>query len=183
MQFNPLPIVGAYEILLSPFRDERGVFSRVYCQEELAAIGHTKTIVQVNHSLNKEKATIRGMHFQHAPFAEIKIIRCLKGKVFDVMVDLRRNSVSFLQWHAVELSPDKYNLVYIPEGCAHGFQTLEPDSELLYFHTAAYNRASEGALRYDDPVPGIQWPLPPVNISEKDKSYALLDTSFTGVTV
>src|SRR4030095_8585010 len=98
--------------------------------------------------------TVRGLHFQHQPDAEIKIIRCIRGKVFDVLVDLRKHSPTLLKWHAVELSPEACNMIYIPEGCAHGFQTLEDNTELLYFHTAAYNKNNEGGLRYNDPKLG-----------------------------
>ena len=183
MEFLPTPIHGAFEIKLTPFSDERGVFSRVFCQDELTKIGHSQAIVQINQSQNRAKATIRGMHFQYPPHAEIKIIRCLNGKVFDVMVDLRKGSPSFLKWHAIELSPEAFNMVYIPAGCAHGFQALEDHSELLYLHTEFYNRASEGAIRFDDPLIGIRWPLPPAHISEKDKSYPLLDQSFLGISL
>jgi len=181
MQFEPTPIPGAFVIKLSPHIDERGAFSRLYCEEELRALGRTRSIVQVNHSVNKEKGTVRGMHFQYPPYAETKIIRCLRGRVFDVMIDLRTDSPAFLQWHSVELSPEGYNMIYIPEGCAHGFQTLEENSELLYFHTAFYNKDAEGALRYDDPRVSIKWPLPAMNVSQKDKSYPLLNDAFGGV--
>ena len=178
MRFEATPIEGAFIIHLSPFTDERGMFSRLYCSSELEAIHHEKPIVQINHSLNKEKGTVRGLHFQYAPDAEIKMIRCVRGKVFDVFVDLRSDSPSFLQWHSVELSPEANNMVYIPEGCAHGFQTLEDDSELIYFHTAYYNRKSEGGILFNDPKLSIKWPLPVKNVSEKDKSYPLLDKAF-----
>jgi dTDP-4-dehydrorhamnose 3,5-epimerase len=179
MRFEATPIEGAFVIHLSPFVDERGMFARLYCASELQSIQHNKPIVQVNHSLNKEKGTVRGLHFQYAPDAEIKIIRCVRGKVYDVLVDLRSNSSTFLHWYSVELSPQANNMVYIPEGCAHGFQTLEDDSELIYFHTAFYNRASEGGILYNDPKLSIRWPLPVRNVSEKDKSYPLLDNVVT----
>jgi dTDP-4-dehydrorhamnose 3,5-epimerase len=181
MQFEPTPIPGAFTIILSPFIDDRGAFSRLYCENEFGISGHSRPIVQVNHSLTREKGTVRGIHFQYPPDAEIKIIRCLRGKVFDVFVDLRTDSPTFLKWHAVELSPGGYNMIYIPEGCAHGFQTLEEDSELLYLHTAFYTKGTEGGIRYDDPRISIDWPLSAMNVSEKDKSYPLLDDSFKGV--
>jgi dTDP-4-dehydrorhamnose 3,5-epimerase len=183
MEFSATSISGAFEIQLSPREDERGIFTRLYCQKEFKFTGHTKNIVQVNHSVNRLKGTIRGLHFQYAPFSETKIIRCIRGRVFDVVVDLRKDSESFLKWQSVELSPDKYNAFCIPEGCAHGFQTLEPDSEMLYFHTEFFHPEAEGALRFDDPLLGIQWPLPPVNVSEKDKNYPLLDADFTGISI
>jgi|SRR5579871_607640 len=183
MNFVPTPVKDAFEIILSPLQDERGVFSRIFCQDEMKKIGISKNIVQINHSLNKKKGTIRGMHFQYPPHAETKIIRCIKGKVYDVLVDLRKGSDTFLKWHSIELSPDKYNMIVIPEGCAHGFQTLEEDSELLYFHTEFYMPKSEGAIRFDDPLLNIHWPLPAVNISAKDKNYPLLHPSFEGIAI
>lgn len=183
MEFLETPIPGLFEIKLSPFKDERGVFTRLFDIEKLKEIGFDKSIVQINHSINNNKGTIRGMHFQYPPFAEIKIIRCLRGKVFDVIVDIRQQSPSFLKWHAVELSPEKFNMVYIPEGCAHGYQALEDNSELLYMHSEMYHSETEGALHFDDPLVGIQWPLPAVHISDKDKKYPLLNESFLGINV
>jgi dTDP-4-dehydrorhamnose 3,5-epimerase len=183
MQFVATPIGGAFEIKMTPRMDERGEFTRIFCQEELQQIGHRKNIVQMNYSVNWDKGTIRGMHFQYPPFAETKIIRCLKGKVYDVLVDLRKDSASFMQWHAVVLSPGNFNMIYIPEGCAHGFQTQEEDSELLYLHTAFYHPEAEGAFRFDDPLLAIYWPLPPANVSEKDRNYPLLDKSFKGIKI
>jgi dTDP-4-dehydrorhamnose 3,5-epimerase len=181
MQFEPTPIAGAHIIRLSPFADHRGAFSRIYCADELLNIDHRQPFVQVNHSLNREQGTVRGMHYQRPPKAEIKMIRCLRGKVFDVMVDLRRNSPSFLQWFGIMLSPEAYNMIYIPRGCAHGFQTMEPDSELLYFHTEFYDKEAEGGIRFDDPRIGIDWPLAVKNISEKDAGYPALGPDFAGI--
>ncbi len=181
MEFEPTPIAGAYQIRLSPMADERGVFSRLFCAGELSAIGHSKSIVQINHSVNKVKGTVRGLHYQHPPDAEIKMIRCLQGKVYDVILDIRKGSSTFLKWHAVELSPESFNMVYIPEGCAHGFQTLEDSSSLLYFHTAFYNKQNESGVRHDDPAVGIQWPLRVVNVSEKDMKYPPIDLRFDGI--
>lgn len=183
MTFTPLSIQGAYLIQLSPAADDRGIFSRLFCSKELETIGHTKNIVQVNHSITKQAGTLRGMHFQHAQHSEIKMIRCLKGKVFDVIVDLRRGSTTFLKWSGIELSPDLFNMIYIPEGCAHGFQALENNSELIYFHSDFYNADSESAVRFDDPMFSIKWPLTPVNISERDKNHPLLDKSFSGIDI
>lgn len=181
MRFSETPIPGAFEVHLSPLKDDRGVFTRIFCGNEFEQAGFQKNIVQVNHSVNRARGTVRGMHFQYPPHSEIKIIRCIKGKVFDVVVDIRKNSPTFMQWYAVELSPEKYNMILIPEGCAHGFQALEEDSELLYFHSEFYHPESEGAFRFDDPFINIQWPLPAVQVSAKDKSYPLLDASFAGV--
>ncbi|HVM87570.1 MAG TPA: dTDP-4-dehydrorhamnose 3,5-epimerase [Puia sp.] len=183
MQFETTPIQGVFEIKLSPYADERGVFSRLFCENELKQIGHTKNIRQVNHSLNKQKGTVRGMHFQFPPHAEIKMISCIRGKVFDVVIDLRKNSPGFLKWHSVILTPDDHNMIYIPEGCAHGFQTMEDNSELIYFHSDFYNKESEGGIRYDDPMVSIKWPLTVLNVSEKDKNYPLLNPSFSGIDI
>ena len=183
MKFTPISIQGAYLIQLSPAADDRGSFSRLFCNKELETIGHTKNIVQVNHSITKQAGTVRGMHFQQAPHSEIKMIRCLRGKVFDVLVDLREGSATFLQWYGIELSPAMYQMIYIPKGCAHGFQALENDSELIYFHSDFYNAESESAVRFDDPMLSIKWPLTPVNISERDKNHSLLNKSFSGIEV
>ena len=181
MEFETINIPGAYLIKLTPYIDERGAFTRLFCLHELKKIGFNQQITQVNHSFNKDKGTLRGMHFQYPPNAEVKIIRCLSGLVYDVMVDLRKNSPAYLQHYAVELSPVSYNAILIPKGCAHGFQTLQNDCQLLYLHTAFYNKASEGGVRYNDPMLNIKWPLPPQNITEKDTSYALLNNQFKGI--
>lgn len=174
MKFIETKLQGAYIIEFTPFIDQRGVFTRLFCQEELAGIGFTKKIAQINHSLNVEKGTVRGLHFQNPPYSEIKIIRCLRGRVFDVMVDVRDNSPTFMQWIGIELSPQNYRAVYIPEGFAHGFQTLEENSELIYLHSEVYQPGVESGLRYDDPALMIEWPLKPMNVSQKDKSYAFI---------
>ena len=183
MNFTKTPISGAFEIKLIPISDQRGVFSRLFCSDEFHEIGFYKQIVQINQSYNRIKGTIRGMHFQYPPFAEDKIIKCLRGVVYDVLIDLRKNSPTFLKWHAIELSPEMNNMVLIPPGCAHGFQTLTENSELLYFHTEYYNPKSEGAIRFDDQRIGIHWPIDVSNVSEKDRTYPLLDSSFDGITL
>jgi dTDP-4-dehydrorhamnose 3,5-epimerase len=181
MTFTETNIPGSYIIHLAAFHDDRGAFSRLFCVHELHVINHNKSIVQVNHSVNNVKGTLRGMHFQYPPHAEIKMIRCIRGAVYDVIVDLRKDSPTFLHWYSVDLSAEANNMIYIPEGCAHGFQTLENNSELLYFHTAAYHPSSEGAIRFNDPMINIDWPLPPINVSDKDQQYPLLDNQFAGI--
>jgi len=121
------------------------------------------------------------LHFQYAPFAEMKLVRCLRGRVFDVAVDLRARSGTFLSWHAEELSKDNYQMMVIPEGCAHGFQVLEPDSELLYLHTAPYAPSSEGGVAFDDSRLAINWPLPPTDISKRDRGFPYIASDFTGL--
>ncbi|UCD51150.1 MAG: dTDP-4-dehydrorhamnose 3,5-epimerase [Phycisphaerales bacterium] len=159
------PLSGAYVIELEPHRDERGLFARVFCQKEYERIGFHGTIVQINHSLTRQRATIRGMHYQLPPASETKIIRCVRGRVFDVMVDLRADSPTLRQWHGVELSEENMRVAYIPEGFAHGFQTLTDGVELAYHHSAFYSPEHERGLKYDDPVLAIRWPLPVSTIS------------------
>ena len=142
-----------------------------------------RRIVQINHSMTRSVGAVRGMHFQHPPHAEMKMVRCLKGRVWDVAVDLRHGSPTFLQWHAVELSPENALMMLIPEGCAHGFQVLEGDAELLYLHTSFYTPESEGGVRYDDPVIGIQWPLAVCDLSLRDQQHPLVNNEFQGLKI
>lgn len=164
-----------------PHQDERGSFARWFCEADLAAVIGGRRIVQINHSRTQARGAIRGLHFQHPPHAEMKLVRCLKGRVWDVAVDLRADSPTFLHWHAVELSAANGSMYVIPEGCAHGFQALEPDSELLYLHTAAYAPDAEAGVRHDDPRLGIRWPLPAADLSSRDRSHPLLDAGFAGL--
>lgn len=161
--------------------DHRGAFARLFCEQELAEILGDRNIVQINHSRTTQAGAVRGMHYQHAPQAEMKMVRCIKGRVWDVAVDLRKDSASFLRWHAVELSEENALMMVIPEGCAHGFQVLEPESELLYLHTASYAPACEGGVRFDDPQLKIAWPLDVTDLSERDKSHPLMNENFCGV--
>lgn len=181
MRINKLPLEDAFVIEPEPFTDARGIFARVFCQHELQNILHDKNIVQINHSLTRQKGAIRGMHFQRPPKAEIKIVKCLRGSVFDVIIDLRHNSPTLLQWHGEILSAENMKMMYIPEGFAHGFQILEENTELLYFHTEFYSPENEGAVRYDDPFVNIQWPLEVTDISEKDRNHPLLSQDFEGI--
>lgn len=181
MKFSKTKLNGLFVIKLEPFQDERGKFFRVFCENELTDIGHNKRIVQINQSLTKKKGAIRGMHFQYPPKAEIKIVRCLKGSVFDVAIDLRRTSPTFLKWHSEILSEENMIILYIPEGFAHGFQTLENDSELLYLHTEIYSPNHEGGINYNDPKINIKWPLEITDISEQDKSFKLIGENFQGI--
>jgi len=181
MKFIEAPIAGAYVIELEPFQDERGLFARTFCQQEFSKIGFHRQIVQINHSLTRQKGTIRGIHYQLPPASEIKIIRCIQGIVFDVMVDIRAGSPTFKQWYGVELSKENMRMVYIPEGLAHGFQTLTDNAELIYHHSALYNPTHEHGLRFDDPALTISWPLPIGDISPKDQSCPLIDKNFKGI--
>src|SRR4051812_22242680 len=160
MKLTETSIAGIWIAESSVHQDDRGAFSRLFCANEEAAVVGNRKIVQINHSQTRAVGAVRGMHYQKPPHAEMKIVRCLRGRVLDVAVDLRKGSPTFLKWAAVELTPASRLAFIIPEGCAHGFQVLEENSELLYLHTAFYTPAVEGAVRYDDPAIGIDWPLP-----------------------
>jgi len=181
MIFTPTPLAGAYTIDLQPFSDERGWFARFYCKDEFAQIGHTKEWVQMNHSVSNEKGTLRGLHFQLPPYRETKMVRCIRGVVLDVIVDLRRDSPSFLSYFAQELSAENRKMLYIPEGFAHGFQTLTDNAELIYLHTEFYRPNAEGGLRYEDPALGIHWPLTVAIVSERDSKHPFIDKNFKGI--
>lgn len=183
MNITPTPITGAVVATQLSFQDNRGAFGRLFCEKGLAECLGNRHIVQINHSRTTAVGAVRGMHFQFAPHAEMKMVRCLKGRVWDVVLDLRANSPTFLQWHAEVLSPETAKMLIIPEGCAHGFQVLEADSELLYLHTAFYEPTSEGAVRYDDPRVNITWPLPITDLSQRDLSHPLLLNDFAGLYV
>jgi len=181
VQLFETPISGVFEARTDIRRDTRGRFARLFCAADLETAHGARLIKQINHSYTAIAGTIRGMHFQQFPHAEAKWVRCLRGRVYDVAVDLRKGSPTFLHWHAVTLDASDMNMILIPEGCAHGFQALEPDSELLYLHTETYAPGSEGGVRFDDPLVGISWPLPVTEISERDRNHTLLDTSFVGL--
>jgi len=183
MKFIKTLFAGLFIIKIEPFEDDRGIFYRFYCEDEFNEINHSKKIVQINYSHTKKKGTIRGLHFQYAPKMEIKMIKCIKGAVFDVAVDLRKDSPTFLQWYGEELSPDNMQLIYIPEGFAHGFQSLKKDSELIYLHTEFYSPGYEGGIRYNDPKINIEWPLKPKLVSYRDKNFKLLDDTFRGLII
>lgn len=181
MKFTETILKGSYVIDLNPFEDERGWFARTFCEQEFKKIGHLKKWVQLNHSFTKLKGSIRGMHYQLPPFSEIKLVRCIAGAVYDVIVDIRKNSPTFLNWFGVELSASNKKMIYIPEGFAHGFQTLSNDAELIYHHSEFYTPGVEGGLKFDDPNLKIEWPLDITNISERDKQHQLINEDFKGV--
>ncbi len=161
--------------------DNRGSFTRLFCGHELNAIMKNHHIVQINHSKSSSIGTVRGMHFQYPPYAEIKLIRCLKGRVWDVGVDLRAGSKSFLKWYGEELSEKNSKMMVIPEGFAHGFQVLESHSELLYLHTSEYKPEFEGGLSPLDPTLGIKWPLPINEMSIRDSLQSIINQEFKGI--
>lgn len=172
------PINGVCEFLSEPFADHRGGFLNAYRAQEPAFIASwgDRRIAQVNHSRTEAVGTIRGLHLQAEPHSEAKLVRCLKGRVWDVAVDLRHDSITYGQWHAAELSPDQGNALLIPEGCAHGFQVLEPCSELLYLHSGAWVQEAETGVCWEDPQLAIAWPLPVTDLSDRDRSLPLLLT-------
>lgn len=162
-------------------QDERGFLERIYCENLLSRFFLDNPIAQINHSYTKARGVIRGLHFQFPPFAELKVITCTRGKVFDVAVDLRKNSPTFLMWHAEELSEENHKSLVIPQGFAHGFQSLENDSELIYLHSRPYNKNAEGGINPFDPILDISWPLSAVNVSTKDGALGFIDKTFEGL--
>jgi dTDP-4-dehydrorhamnose 3,5-epimerase len=175
MKFQELAIPGVFRVDIEQRHDERGFFARTFCATEFAGQGLETHWVQMNSSLTRTQGSVRGMHFQRPPHAEVKLVRCVKGAIFDVVVDLRENSQTYGHWCGVELDEDNRSMMYIPAGCAHGFQTLKPDTELLYMHSEFYNKESEGGLRFDDPGVAINWPLPITEISLKDRHHPFLN--------
>jgi dTDP-4-dehydrorhamnose 3,5-epimerase len=181
VKVNQTTLSGVSVVESIPFVDHRGSFSRLYCEKELEAFLENRHIVQINHSITRTVGAIRGLHYQIPPHAETKFVRCLKGRVWDVAVDLREHSPTFLQFHAEEISPDNARMLIIPEGCAHGFQVLEPDSEILYLHTHFYTPEYEAGIPYNDPILNIAWPMPITEISLRDSSYPVITPDFKGI--
>lgn len=183
MKFIATPLEGLLEIQIDSYADTRGKFSRLFCEHNFESIRANLHFTQINLSDTGKKGTIRGMHFQAPPAAEAKLIRCLRGRVFDVAVDVRKASPTFLQWHAIELGEDDDRAVFIPEGFAHGFQALSDDVQLIYLHTAPWSKQHESGLRFDDPRLAIGWPLPAAMVSGKDASHDLIGPDFTGISL
>jgi dTDP-4-dehydrorhamnose 3,5-epimerase len=176
MQFTSLPLSGAYLISLEPRVDGRGSFARTYCSQEFADHGMNFEIKQTNICYNNEAGIVRGMHFQRAPHAETKLVRCIRGSIFDVIVDLREDSTTFGQVYCVELTEANGLLLVVPEGFAHGYQVLEAGSTVSYMVSSEYSPHAEAGLRYDDPALNIKWPLPVGDVSEKDARWPSLKT-------
>jgi dTDP-4-dehydrorhamnose 3,5-epimerase len=181
MTFHETALAGAYVIEPEPFRDERGFFARIFCEKEFGQIGHRKPFLQINHSFTVRKGTVRGLHYQVPPSAEIKLIRCIGGEVYDVIIDLRRGSPTFLQHTGIRLSAENMNMLYVPEGFAHGFQTLQENTQMIYHHTEYYTPSNERGLSFRDPAFGIAWPLDDIQASDKDLGHKFIDNSFTGI--
>jgi dTDP-4-dehydrorhamnose 3,5-epimerase len=172
MKFIETKLKGAFIITPEFLEDERGFFARAFCREEFSRLNLNSNLVQCNLSFNKERGTLRGLHYQIPPHEEVKLVRCTSGSISDVIVDLRPESSTFHQWLSVELSAENHKLLYVPEGFAHGYQTLKPKTEVFYQVSEFYHPTSERGLRWDDPAFGIVWPLKVKVISDKDQSHA-----------
>lgn len=171
MIFTPTPIPGAFLIVPQPVEDQRGFFARTWCHQEFAARGLHPHLSQCSISFNTRKGTLRGMHFQDHPYPETKLVRCTKGALYDVVLDLRPQSPRFRQWHAVELTEQNHRMLYIPEGCAHGFQTLHDNTEVSYQISECYHPELSRGVRWNDRAFQIDWPLPEPIMSSKDRCY------------
>lgn len=172
MLFTETPLKGAYLIDVEQKSDDRGFFGRSWCKQEFETHGLNPALVQCNISFNKMRGTLRGMHYQSAPYEEAKLVRCTMGAIYDVIIDLRPRSNTFMQWLGVQLTADNHRALYISEGFAHGFQTLVHNSEILYQMSEFYHPEAARGLRWDDPAFGIEWPIDTLIISDKDKNYS-----------
>ncbi|MFH1707283.1 MAG: dTDP-4-dehydrorhamnose 3,5-epimerase [Planctomycetota bacterium] len=179
--FITTPLSGLTVVQRKTIEDGRGFFSRFYCADEFRAAGLQKPIVQINHSFTRKKGAVRGLHFQNPPHTEAKVVSCLNGEIFDVAVDLRKGSLTFLCWHGGTLSSCNHKSLLIPEGFAHGFQTLTEDCELIYLHTASYAPDAEGGLNVRDPRLAIKWPLDITELSDRDRAYPGVGDGFEGI--
>ncbi len=181
MKISETSIAGVVVVETQRIQDERGAFARLFCAQELARVIGERRVVQINQSRTATPGSVRGMHYQAPPHAEMKLVRCLRGRVWDVAVDLRAGSPTFLQWHAEELTPGNARMLVVPEGCAHGFQVLERESELLYLHTAAYCAEAEGGVDARDARLAIAWPLPVAGLSARDAAHPAIAADFKGL--
>jgi dTDP-4-dehydrorhamnose 3,5-epimerase len=175
------PLHGLKLVQRKRIGDSRGYLERLFCTEGLGALLLGRNIVQINHTMADKRGAVRGLHFQYPPHAETKIVSCLKGEIFDVAVDVRRDSPTFLHWYGAILSAENGKSLFIPEGYAHGFQTLTEACELIYLHTAAYNFKAEGALNVADPRLNVAWPLPIDGLSERDRTHPFISSDFPGI--
>jgi dTDP-4-dehydrorhamnose 3,5-epimerase len=177
-----LPLRGLRLLTRQRMGDSRGFLSRLFCAEDLKEAGWNKPIAQVNHTFTARAGTVRGLHYQLPPSLEMKLVTCLRGEVWDVAVDVRAGSPTFLHWHAERLSAENGHCMLLPEGFAHGFQTLAPDVEMLYCHSAPYLASSEGGLHPRDPELAIPWPMPIAELSVRDDHHPMLDAQYKGIT-
>jgi len=180
MKFHPTPLKGAYTIEPERRGDERGFFARVFCQNEFVQTGLTPQFVQVNNSLSAKKGTLRGLHYQLAPKAEVKVVRCVRGALWDAIVDLRPDSPTFTQWFGAELTAENRLMMYVPKGFAHAILTLTDDTEAFYMVDEFYGPEQERGLRWDDARFKIDWPIEPVEISPKDAKWPDFDPQYHG---
>ena len=181
MKFYPTPLLGAYTIELEGRSDERGFFARLFCESEFQAAGLPTPIVQINNAFSVAAGTLRGMHYQLPPSSEIKVVRCIRGAVYDVIIDLRPNSPTFTKWFGTELSAENRVMMFVPRGFAHGILTLTDDAETLYLVSALYDPKQERGVRFDDSRIGVAWPRTPTEISQKDRAWPDLDPDFHGI--
>jgi dTDP-4-dehydrorhamnose 3,5-epimerase len=181
MKFRPTPLLGAYTIELEERGDDRGFFARLFCDREFQAAGIPTPVVQINNAFSAKAGTLRGMHYQLPPSAEIKVVRCIRGAVFDVIVDLRPDSPTFTNWFGAELTAENRLMMFVPRGFAHGILTLTDNSEMLYLVSAFYDPKQERGVRFDDPRFGIVWPRALVEISEKDRTWPDFDPGVHGI--
>jgi len=165
------PFQGAWLVDLEKKTDFRGFFGRVYCYNEFKEIRVDERIAQINSSYSYKKGTLRGLHYQSEPYGEIKMVRCIQGAIFDVIIDLRPGSKTYCQWYGVELSASNRTLLIVPKGCANGYQTLMDDTEMIYFVTEFYSPENERGIRWNDPLFNVKWPISNPTISDKDKSF------------
>lgn len=175
MIINQLPLKGAYTINLDKEEDKRGFFARFFCSKEFNDHGLDFSIVQMNTTLSKKRGTIRGLHFQRKPKVEKKIVRCIRGSIWDVIVDIRANSPTYGKWYGIELNDENRTMMYVPKGFAHGFQSLGDNVELIYLHSETYSKDHEAGLLYNDKALAISWPFPVTEISDRDKINPTLD--------
>ena len=183
MKLHPTPLAGLVEIEQPAVGDARGRFTRLFCEQAFAPIRSHLHFTQINWSHTQGRGSLRGLHYQKPPAAEAKLIRCLRGRVYDVAVDVRADSPTFLRWHAVELAEDNNRAFFLPEGFAHGFQALTDEVQLLYMHTAPWAPDCEAGLRHDDPLLAIAWPLPVAQVSVRDQSHPLIAPGFAGIRI
>jgi dTDP-4-dehydrorhamnose 3,5-epimerase len=183
LSITPTALAGLHVVQRAPLSDARGSFTRLFCAEELAPAGWRRPIAQINHTVTRARGTVRGLHYQRPPHAEMKLVGCLRGEVWDVAVDLRAGSPTYLQWHAERLSAENARALLIPEGFAHGFQTLTAEVELLYCHSAPYAADAEAGVHPLEPRLALPWPLAVAALSERDAGHAWLSNDFRGVSL
>jgi len=181
LKFHESPLKGAYTIELEKRGDDRGFFARFFCTEEFSSQGLNSSFAQINNSLTSKKGTLRGMHYQLMPSAEVKVVRCISGALYDVILDLRPDSATFRQWFGETLSADNRTMMYCPKGFAHGFITLEDDTEAFYLVSDPYAPDLERGIRFNDPKFSIEWPIEPQEISEKDNAWPDFDVDWHGI--